>query len=157
MVCCPCYSQKDYLSCCESYIMGKNIPETPEALMRSRYTAYTMANIDYIKQTMRGKASVGFHEIDAARWAKRVRWIKLTVVSSVIENSNTGYVEFEACLVEGSRLKSMHEKSKFICEEGRWYYVDGTHLPSSQVEKMVSRSMTCPCGSSQKFKNCHGR
>ncbi len=157
MVYCPCDSQTDYLCCCEPYIMGKKIPETPEALMRSRYTAYTMAHIDYIKQTMRGKASIGFQEIDAARWAKSVRWIKLTVVSSVIENPCVGYVTFEALFVDGSRLKSMHEKSEFICEGGRWYYVDGTHFPSSQTEKMVSRSTTCPCGSLRKFKHCHGR
>lgn len=156
MVQCPCDSQKDYASCCEPYLRGKQNPATPEALMRSRYTAYTMANIDYIKQTMRGRALVGFQDMDATRWAKRVRWIRLNVVNSAIENSKTGYVEFEASFVDGSRLKSIHEKSEFICEEGRWYYVDGTHLPTSQSAQMVSRNMTCPCGSQRKFKNCHG-
>lgn len=154
---CPCDSQKKYLSCCEPLITGKQRPETPEALMRSRYTAYTMANIDYIKQTMRGDALTGFQELDAKRWAKRAHWIKLNVLKSAIENTNTGYVIFEASFVDGARLKSIHEKSAFISEAGQWYYIGGTHLPTAHTEKMISRNMDCPCGSHRKFKNCHGR
>ena len=85
---CPCDSHNRYLSCCEPFITEKQRPETPEALMRSRYTAYTMANIEYIKETMRGKALIGFQDRDAMRWAKRVQWIKLTVLTSVIENAH---------------------------------------------------------------------
>jgi SEC-C motif-containing protein len=154
---CPCDSQKGYLSCCEPFITGTKCPETPEALMRSRYTAYTMANIDYIKTTMRGKALIGFQEMDAKRWAKRVHWIKLNVLMSVIEHASMGYVEFEATFVEGSRLKSIHEKSEFIGEEGRWYYVGGIHLPTDHAEKIISRNTSCPCGSHRKYKNCHGK
>lgn len=125
--------------------------------MRSRYTAYTMANIDYIKETMRGNALIGFQELDAKRWAKRVNWIKLNVLKSAVENASTGYVEFEASFVDSSHLKSIHEKSEFICEEGRWYYIGGKHLPTDHTEQMISRNMNCPCGSYRKFKNCHGK
>ncbi|MDI9819698.1 MULTISPECIES: YchJ family protein [unclassified Legionella] len=157
MVNCPCDSQKSYLSCCEPFITGKQTPETPEALMRSRYTAYAMANIDYIKETMRHGALIGFQETEAKRWAKRVHWIKLHVLKSDIKNSTTGYVEFEASFVDGSRLKSLHEKSRFMREEGQWYYVGGTHLPTVSTEQMISRTINCPCGSQRKFKNCHGK
>lgn len=153
---CPCDSKKNYLSCCEPFLTGKQIPENPEALMRSRYSAYTMANIDYIKETMRGKALVGFQEMDAKRWTKRVKWIKLKVFKSLIASLNTGYVEFEAIFVDGSRLKSIHEKSEFLFEKGRWYYMDGQHLPSTLIEQIISRTADCPCGSRRKFKNCHG-
>lgn len=156
MINCPCDSEKNYLSCCEPFISGKQIPSTPEALMRSRYTAYTMANMDYIKETMRGKPLIGFQEIEATRWAKRVHWIKLNVIQSSIENPNQGHVEFEAIFVEGYRLKSIHENSTFLFEKGRWYYVDGTISPSTHTEPMISRAMPCPCGSLRKFKNCHG-
>jgi SEC-C motif domain protein len=154
---CPCDSQKNYLSCCEPFITGKQSPETPEALMRSRYSAYTMANIDYIKETMRGNALAGFQELDARRWAKRVNWIKLNVLKSVIESSGIGYVEFEASFVDGSHLKSIHEKSEFIFEKGRWYYIGGKHLPTADIEQIISRTTDCPCGSRRKFKNCHGK
>ena len=124
--------------------------------MRSRYTAYTMANIEYIKETMRGNALIGFQDSDATRWAKRVHWIKLTVLTSGIENANRGYVTFEAFFVDGSRLKSIREKSQFLCDQGRWYYVGGRDLPTDHREQIVSRTMNCPCGSFRKFKNCHG-
>ena len=153
---CPCNSQKSYVRCCEPYLTGKQFPDTPEALMRSRYTAYTMANIDYIKATMRGKALIGFQTMDATRWAKRVHWIKLQVFHSHIEHEHTGYVEFEAHFVDDSRLQSIHENSEFIREEGRWYYVDGTPLAPSQAEETISRNAHCPCGSQRKFKHCHG-
>jgi SEC-C motif-containing protein len=154
---CPCDSQKDYSSCCEPYITGKKNPETPEALMRSRYTAYTMADINYIKATTRHEALIGFQELDAKHWAKRVCWIKLKVHNSSIENANTGYVEFEAQFVDGSRLKSIHEKSKFIREEGLWYYVKGSHIPTNESKQTITRNTACPCGSLKKFKNCHGK
>ena len=157
MVNCCCNSQKNYSSCCEPFIIGKQIPITPEDLMRSRYTAYTMANIDYIKQTMKGEALIGFQEVDALHWAKRVHWIKLVVFESELENAHQGYVEFEASFVDNMRLKSIHEKSQFIHEQGRWYYVSGTHLPASHAEQIITRNTSCPCGSQRKFKNCHGR
>jgi SEC-C motif domain protein len=152
---CPCDSQKKYSSCCEPFITGKQKPETPEALMRSRYTAYTMANIDYIKKTMCDNALIGFQEINAKRWAKRVHWIKLDVFDSIIENPNTGFVEFEASFVDGSYLKSIHERSQFIHKEDHWYYVNGEHLPTSHAEQIINRNTSCPCGSQRKFKNCH--
>ena len=153
---CPCGSQKEYVHCCEPFITGKQSPQTPEALMRSRYTAYTRVHIDYIKETMRGKALAGFDEMDAKRWASRVHWIKLNVIQSGIQNPSMGYVEFEARFVDASRLKSIHEKSEFIFDKGRWYYIDGILLPTTHKEQMISRQMDCPCGSHRKFKHCHG-
>lgn len=152
---CPCDSQKNYLSCCGPFITGKQIPDSPETLMRSRYSAYTKANMDYIKKTMSGNALAGFQEVDATRWAKKVNWIKLRVIKSDIESSSRAYVEFEASFVEACYLKSIHEKSEFIFEKGRWYYIDGQHLPT-KMEQRISRTMDCPCGSLRKFKNCHG-
>lgn len=153
---CPCCSHNDYLTCCEPFITGKEIPTRPEALMRSRYTAYTMANVAYVKATMKGEALACFNETEAKRWAKRVQWLKLHVIQSSLENSNTGFVEFEANFIDGRRLQSIHEKSQFTYTEGRWYYVSGTHLPSSYPERIVARNAPCPCGSLRKFKNCHG-
>lgn len=154
---CPCNSGIDYAGCCEPYLIGQAHPKTPEALMRSRYTAYTKSNMEYIQQTMSGNALLGFEKTASERWAKRVCWIKLVVMNSRTDTSNHGYVEFEAIFVEGTRLKSIHEMSEFIAKDGRWSYVGGLHLPGSFDETMVSRSMTCPCGGPRKFKHCHGK
>lgn len=149
---CPCGSGKNYIACCEPFLTGKQIPNTAEALMRSRYVAYTKANIDYIKKTMCGNVLADFQELDAKRWAKRVYWIHLKVFQSISVNQ----VEFEASFVDGGHLKSIHENSEFILKQGRWYYVGGTHLPTSHTNQIIARNMHCPCGSRRKFKNCHG-
>lgn len=140
--------------CCEPYLTGKKHPESPETLMRSRYTAYTQANIDYIKKTMRGKALMGFDELEARRWANRVHWIKLTVFASFMEDSTHAYVEFEASFIDDAYVKSLHENSNFSYEQGQWYYISGTLLPPTHAKKRISLNTTCPCGSLKKYKNC---
>jgi SEC-C motif-containing protein len=155
MINCPCGSQIKFVICCEPYLMHKKIPDTPEALMRSRYTAYSLANIDYIQETMQGKAISEFNAVDAKRWARKVVWIQLSVLYAMVDGVGKGYVEFKATLVVGQILKVIHEKSEFVQEQGRWYYVDGVHFPSSYIS--ISRNSACPCGSESKYKNCHGK
>ena len=65
---CPCCSKLDYKACCGLYHNAYEMPKIPESLMRSRYSAYAMANIDYIKKTMQGKALETFNEQDAKTW-----------------------------------------------------------------------------------------
>ena len=55
---CPCGSGKPLSACCGPYLEGKEDPPTPEALMRSRYTAYTQGNLDYIEKTMKGNTLI---------------------------------------------------------------------------------------------------
>ena len=126
---CPCCSGRDYINCCQSYLDGQASPKTPEALMRSRYTAYTMANIDYIEKTQRGKAAAGFQALDARSWAKRVTWTKLEILSTELKRPNKSVVEFIATFVDGYTPQSMHEKSEFIKKAGLWFYVNGVHVP----------------------------
>lgn len=97
--------------------------------MRSRYTAYTMADIAYIEKTQRGKASEGFHALDAYVWAKRVTWLNLEVLNtSIIRKYQTGYVEFIARFIDAGVTQSMHEKSEFVKKAGQWFYIDGIHM-----------------------------
>ena len=125
---CSCGSGSDYTNCCQPYLDGQASPKTPEALMRSRYTAYTMAKIDYIQKTQRGKAAEGFNALDVLAWSKRVRWIKLDVLNAKLKNPSKGYVEFIATFIDGSTSQSIHEKSEFIKKAGLWFYVDGVHV-----------------------------
>ena len=150
-----CGSKYDYIDCCGAYLQNKKQPKNPEDLMRSRYTAYCLADIDYIKKTMRGKAKVGFNDEDAKLWAKRVKWIKLLVIESCMENPHKGFVEFIATFIDGNTVKSIHEKSEFTQTERRWYYVDGVQLPSKS--NSIARNSICPCGSNKKYKNCHAK
>ena len=127
MTLCPCGSEIDYSSCCGLYIDGAAIAGSPEVLMRSRYTAYTLAKVSYIKRTMRGKALTGFNAGEAKRWARRVIWTGLRVVNAFNEHADKGFVEFIARFQDGDQLQSLHEISEFQQVQGVWFYVDGTH------------------------------
>ena len=151
---CPCGSQHQYADCCGLYIGGMQSPPTPEALMRSRYTAYNLANTGYIKKTMSGKALVGFDEIEAKRWAKKANWIGLQIIKTIDKSDAIGFVEFIARFIEGDKLKSIHETSEFYCAQGKWFYVSGVQAATKNTT--ILRNTPCPCGSQKKFKNCHG-
>lgn len=152
---CPCGSTLDYLICCNPYLDNKTTPPTPEALMRSRYTAYTLANIDYIKKTMHGKPLVNFNEQEAMRWAQSVYWLGLRVIRSWQDSEDSGFVEFIASYLDNGSVKIMHETSEFLKINDGWFYIDGQPIP--EPAKSVSRNGPCPCGSARKFKSCHGK
>lgn len=156
---CPCGSQNTYENCCGLYLEQKQKPQTPEQLMRSRYTAYSLGKIDYIKNTMKGKALIGFNELEAEKWAKSVKWINLDVITSSMSTSDIGFVEFAARLSENKQIKIIHELSEFHKENGSWFYVSGEHKQgSNKVSKpKTARNAPCPCGSGKKFKNCHAK
>lgn len=156
---CPCGLPTDYLACCGSYIEKQETAKTPEALMRSRYTAYSQARIDYLRKTMLGKPLVGFNDYDTALWAKQVKWLGLQVITSYLDprNENIGFVEFIASYMEKNAIKTIHELSQFQRHNGSWFYTDS--LPpqtgKSTIKQKISRNAPCPCGSQKKYKNCH--
>ncbi len=85
---CPCCSGLSYDECCAPLIQQQTPAKTPEQLMRSRYTAYNQANINYIANTMRGKAALGFNPVASKQWATEVKWLGLTVLRSFIVTSH---------------------------------------------------------------------
>lgn len=153
---CPCDSGHPYLNCCGQFISGELSAPTPEALMRSRYTAYTQANIDYIERTMKGRALEGFDRQRSALWASQVAWLGLEVVKAS-EKFPLGWVEFKAYFLQDNQKQILHEKSEFVFEAGAWYYTNGITLPERLAKATkTGRNDPCPCGSQKKFKKCCG-
>ncbi len=151
---CPCGSDKNYDECCGIYINDQTKPATPEQLMRSRYTAYTQANIDYIQRTMQAPASDRFDAESARQWAATVEWLGLEVIHSNIEKDK-GYVEFIARFNEHDKKNCIHEISEFHQINGQWYYVDGKHKqPKPYTKAKIGRNDPCSCGSRKKYKAC---
>lgn len=152
---CPCGSNNNYSACCGKYHHDHCIADIPETLMRSRYTAYTMSNMAYIKKTMQGKPLVTFNEDQTLHWAKSICWLSLEVVKSQYDNidKTRGYVEFIAKYLDGNMINTIHEISEFKYNDSHWYYVDGKqgYIPAIKI----SRNSPCPCGSSKKIKHCH--
>lgn len=106
-------------------LQKKIAAKTPEALMRSRYTAYVEGKIDYIRRTMRSPARLNFNKKSITKRPRE--WLGLQVITSYLDpdNSNIGYVEFIAKYRLENIEAQIHEISEFHFIEGRWYYVDG--------------------------------
>ncbi len=152
---CPCGTGQNYTDCCGKYISGQNVPETPEQLMRSRYTAFTEANVDYIGKTMKSPALDDFDANGTQHWAKKVVWQKLEVMNSSV-NNNMGFVEFTAYYSEHNQQFTLHECSEFRLDDGRWYYISGKQKQRQLIAKKlnIGRNDPCHCGSGKKYKKC---
>ncbi len=121
-VSCHCDSEQEYKNCCEPYLLGKAPAPTPEALMRSRYTAFVKRKFAYLSKTLSGPAAKEFDISAARRDAPRTKWLKLEVIRAD-EMGNQGLVEFNAHFRFQGKVAMMHEVSRFEKNDGEWFYV----------------------------------
>ena len=121
---CPCQSGALYKECCGVFLEGRGLPETPLKLMRSRYTAFTLANMDYLESTMKG---IPFEKEATFQFAESVDWKGLKIISHA-KIGNVGEVEFEALFSQDGVLSKIHERSTFTKENGKWFYTGYKHL-----------------------------
>ena len=121
---CPCGRNKSIQECCIPIIEGKNEPVTAEDLMRSRYTAFTLANGAYLLKSHHSKTRKPNEKKAIESWAKSVTWIKLEVISTSQGQANDtiGKVEFKAFFLENGKIDSIHENSLFQRENDKWVY-----------------------------------
>jgi SEC-C motif domain protein len=128
---CPCMSEKQFSVCCEPYLLFTGQAETPEALMRSRYTAYTLENWDYIEATMKGPAKSHFSRPEAELFAQTTTWMGLRVIKVPPPKENSGTVEYIAFYKQDNMPQTLHEISQFRKENGAWFYITGDILSDS--------------------------
>jgi SEC-C motif-containing protein len=125
---CPCDSGQPYATCCGVWHNGfaqgmkEAVSEvhapTPEALMRSRYSAYVLGLIDYLMATWHPSTAPGDLELQP------VKWLGLEVRHAEMAG-DAGVVEFVARCRTPQGAERMHETSRFVRQDGRWYYIDG--------------------------------
>lgn len=121
---CPCSPGRAYGRCCGPLHRGERIAGTAEALMRSRYTAYVRGDLDYVRTTWHPSTRSAAPE--ALEDAGRTRWLGLDVKRHAPIDADHALVEFVARYrVGGGSAVRLHEISRFVREDGRWYYVDG--------------------------------
>ena len=141
---CLCGNETEFSKCCEPLISKKQKAKTPEALMRSRYSAYVLANGPYLVYSCAKENRYADDIALIEEFSNSVEWLKLDVLEAV-ENQ----VEFKAYYKDTEGIKILHERSNFIQEDGEWKYSDG-ELFNTKVE----RNESCPCGSGKKYKKC---
>jgi SEC-C motif-containing protein len=103
---------------------------TAAALMRSRYCAYVLKLEAYLLATWH--ASTRPAALGLAAQSPAPRWLGLEVRRHVDDAADRAVVEFIARYrVGGGRAQRLHEVSRFVRENGRWFYLDGEFAPKS--------------------------
>ncbi len=159
MLKCPCSSGKTYEECCQPHINNLSAP-TALSLMRSRYTAYTLVNGDYLMETTHSNTLAKHNKEDLEKWGRENNWYTLDILT--VEhgriNDSKGIVEFKAHFEDKNGKKQIHhERSNFAKENGHWYFVDGIVNPQKvDITKKITRNDPCVCGSGKKYKKCCG-
>ena len=146
---CPCGSGNLLDACCGHYHAGHPAP-CAEALMRSRYSAYVLGLIDYLVATTLPAQQAGLDRQSISAWSAQSTWLGLDVESSEVFGGQPehAFVTFTARWHDSQGEHSHRERSSFVQNAGRWYFIDPT------VQLKLGRNDACPCASGQKFKKC---
>lgn len=161
---CPCGSNLVYSACCAPLHQNTPAPDA-ESLMRSRYCAFCLGKIDYLLATLAPQSRQPTDAQVLQQTVAQTRWLALQVLSSG-EDTGGAWVEFvvfyqnlfpkgvsaQNSFQGGGADGQLHERSRFIQQDGRWYYLDGNILAPVKW----SRNDPCWCGSGKKFKKCCG-
>jgi SEC-C motif-containing protein len=128
MTACPCGRKTvkgqplAFDDCCGPYHAGQPAPDA-ERLMRSRYSAFVRGNAPYLLATWHASQRLATLEIDMA-----AQWLGLEIKQHRITGTDTAEVEFVARFRVAGRAVRQHERSRFVREDGHWFYVDGDVL-----------------------------
>lgn len=157
---CPCGSGRALTDCCGP-VLESGIAPSPEAMMRSRYSAYVLQDCGHLERSLAPESRHDFDLASTEKWAKSVDWLGLTILatSGAADTDQFGRVEFAARFRQDGTELTHHENSRFRRHDGNWLYVDGEVIrtPVMRSGPKVGRNDPCPCGSGKKFKQCCGR
>jgi SEC-C motif-containing protein len=127
---CPCGSGAGYDDCCGRFLAGRDQAHTAEALMRSRYTAFVRQNANYLFATLHPAKRARDELRSLQKSFRGVSWTGLEILATGQGGAGdtSGTVEFRARFSANGQEGELHERSAFVQENGRWYYLDGEVL-----------------------------
>ncbi len=145
---------------CLPIIKGKKKAKTAEDLMRARYSAYALGEVDFILASHTPEAAKDVDRESTAMWSKQSEWLSLEVISTEGggEKDEKGTVEFLAKYKVKNVAVEHRERAHFEKRNGKWLFADGEQIagpPVKREEPKVGRNDPCPCGSGKKYKKCH--
>jgi SEC-C motif-containing protein len=111
---CPC-GAPSYDEHCGPLHRGERQAGTPEELMRSRFSAYAVGDLDHVWRTWHPRTRPEHVSPDPSR-----RWTRLEIIEAVDD-----VVEFDAHYDTPAGPGVQHERSVFERRAGRWFYVEG--------------------------------
>ena len=104
--------------CCGPILAGE-AAATAEQLMRSRYTAFVLGRVEHVLATWHASTRPAELSLDAHKW------LGLEVRRHALTGLDSAEVEFVARFRVGGKAVRQHERSRFVREGGRWFYLDG--------------------------------
>jgi SEC-C motif-containing protein len=123
---CPCGNPAGYAKCCRLLHQGAPA-DSAEALMRSRYSAYVLRLEDYLLNSWHPDTRPASLRLAAQQPAPT--WLGLKIRAHAQDDADHATVEFIARYrVGGGRAQRLHERSRFVREDGHWFYLDGDML-----------------------------
>jgi len=126
---CPCYGGAKYKKCCGMWHRGRSAP-TPTALMRSRFSAYSLHHVDYVLRTTHpdGPHFGRYGKREEIEQFCRVTEFQGLEILDASEDGDRAEVAFRASLRQGTRDASFGERSVFHRVNGCWFYHSGEAL-----------------------------
>jgi SEC-C motif-containing protein len=123
---CPCGSRRPDADCCGALHQrfaadGTLGAASAEALMRSRYSAFVRGDMAYLQASWHASTRPAELAPDQAG----LKWLGLEVRQHLSQDAEHATVEFVARSKLGGRAHRLHEISRFVREDGVWYYLDG--------------------------------
>lgn len=126
---CPCgrlHQKKPqaYGACCGRWLETDTPAPDAESLMRSRYCAFVLEREDYLLKSWHVS-----HRPTSVEFDPGVKWLGLEVRSHTVQDATHAQVEFVARQkpASGAAVR-LHERSRFVLDNGAWLYVDGDAL-----------------------------
>ncbi|MBV1916210.1 MAG: hypothetical protein KUG72_12540 [Pseudomonadales bacterium] len=128
---CLCDSGLLFEQCCQPLLNETRLATSALALMRSRYSAYVLADEGYLLKTWHSDTRPQQLELDQ----NQQQWRRLKIVDTELgtPDDETGMVEFIATFKLNGRAEHLRERSRFSRENGQWVYIDGIHQQPTQL------------------------
>ena len=122
---CPCGRPLALAACCGRWLAGPQHLQAPDAqaLMRSRYSAYGLELADYLLATWHVSTRPARLDFEPG-----LRWLGLQLRDCQTNDAQHATVDFVARSKLAGRAQRLHELSRFVCDQGRWFYLDGRQL-----------------------------
>jgi SEC-C motif-containing protein len=143
-------------------LLGQTRAATAEAVMRARYTAYSLAEIDYLYASSGPRVRAEFDAESSRKWAQSAEWKGFTILQSEGGGAqdDRGVIEFVAHYRIEQADYEHHEIATFGRVEGEWRFQDGRMVnppPERREVPKIGRNDPCTCGSGKKYKKCCGQ
>jgi SEC-C motif-containing protein len=163
---CPCGSGRPRSECCQPVIDRERVAVTAEELMRSRYTAFVVGDVDWIMDSHHPDTVAEIDRDEVADWSKQSDWQGLSIRETVDggADDDEGIVVFRARYKLNGQEVNHVERAKFLRADGEWRFhsvapdeeAAPIELTPVTPKSTVGRNDPCPCGSGKKYKKCHG-